>query len=57
MRKEVYVCDHCGAEFESKDGYTDMELDDLDFFANVDLCEKCYNEICKYVYDFCVFGK
>lgn len=53
MRKEVYVCDHCGAEFDSKDGYSDTRIDCFDFVDEVDLCEKCYNEISKYVYEFC----
>lgn len=57
MRKEVYICDHCGAEFDSKDGCADMDIDDFDFYTTVDLCEKCYNEICKYVFDFCGCGK
>ena len=37
--------------------YVDMEIDNFDFVTRVDLCEKCYNEICKYVFDFCGCGK
>lgn len=57
MRKEVYICDHCGQEFEYKDGFAETRIDSFDFSADVDLCEKCYNEICKYVFDFCGCGK
>lgn len=57
MRKEVYICDHCGAEFDCKDGFSDTIIDNFDFEADVDLCKNCYNEISKYVYDFCGCGK
>lgn len=56
-RKEIYICDHCGKEYEDRGGFTDTKLDDLDFYASVDLCAKCYNELCKIVYEFCKVGK
>lgn len=52
MKKEIYICDHCGKEIEPKDGFIEQELDDLDFYIRVDLCEECYQELSKYVYDF-----
>lgn len=31
MKKTVCVCDLCGAEFNPINGYSDLELNDLDF--------------------------
>lgn len=45
MRKEVYTCDHCGKEIDSMNDYTEMEINNFDFFAEVDLCKKCYQEV------------
>lgn len=56
-RKEIYVCDHCGAEFHPMNGYTDMEVDDFDFYKSVDLCSPCYDKIAKIVKEFLNGGK
>lgn len=53
MRKEIYKCDHCGKELNQMHDFTETNLDDFDFYATVDLCEKCYGEISKTVYEFC----
>ena len=52
MRKQVYVCDHCGAEFNSINGYSELELNDLDFVKEVDLCTDCYQELCNTIREF-----
>lgn len=44
MRKSVYICDHCGQEFDS-DGYTEIDLGDFPFIEEADLCSECYDEI------------
>ena len=38
MKKQICICDHCGAEFNPINGYSDMEIDDFDFIKVVDLC-------------------
>ena len=59
MRKTVYVCDHCGAEFNSINGYSELEINDFDFVKKVDLCTDCYQELCdmvgKYVHEDAVY--
>jgi hypothetical protein len=45
MRKEVYFCDHCGKEINPMNDYTDFEIDIFDFVKEVDLCQKCFNEL------------
>ena len=55
--KEIYLCDHCGKELDVRNDFTGVELDDLDFYKNVDLCDKCYNEISKIVCEFCEGSK
>lgn len=45
MRKSVYICDHCGEEFDSKVGHSEIDLGDLPFSEEADLCSECYNEI------------
>lgn len=52
MRKTVYVCDHCGAEFNSINGYSELEINDFDFIKEVDLCTDCYQELCDIVREF-----
>lgn len=52
MKKTVCVCDHCGAEFNPINGYSDLELNDLDFVKEVDLCTECFNELCDVVREF-----
>ena len=52
MRKQVYLCDHCGAELNSINGYSNMELNDFDFVKEVDLCTNCYQELCGIVREF-----
>lgn len=46
MRKQVYLCDHCGTELNPINGYSELELNDFDFIKEVDLCTDCYNELC-----------
>ena len=45
MRKEVYICDHCGKELNPMKDYTDFEIDNFNFVKEVDLCEKCFDEL------------
>jgi len=52
MKKTVCVCDHCGAEFNPINGYSDLELNDLDFVKEVDLCTECFNELCDVIREF-----
>jgi len=52
MRKTVYMCDHCGAEFNPMNGYDDIEISDFDFVKKVDLCTECYQELCDIVRKF-----
>ena len=52
MKKTVCVCDHCGAEFNPINGYSDLELNDLDFVKEVDLCTEYFNELCDVVREF-----
>ena len=52
MKKTVCVCDHCGSEFNPINGYSDLELNDLDFVKEVDLCTECFNELCDVVREF-----
>ena len=52
MKKQICICDHCGAEFNPINGYGDMELNDLDFVKEVDLCTDCFNELCDIVRKF-----
>ena len=52
MKKQICVCDHCGAEFNPINGYSDTKLDDLDFYLEVDLCTDCFNELCDMVKKF-----
>lgn len=51
MRKSVYICDHCGKEFDS-DGHTEIDLGDFPFSEEADLCSECYNEISDIVGEF-----
>ena len=55
--KRIYTCDHCGKELNAMHDFTETNLDDFDFYAEVDLCEKCYGEISKIVHGFCNIGK
>ena len=52
MKKTVCVCDHCGAEFNPINGYSDLDLNDLDFLKEIDLCTECFNELCDVVREF-----
>lgn len=52
MRKEVYICDHCGAEIHPFDDYTDMEFYSFDVTGTVDLCTRCNDELNKMVKKF-----
>lgn len=45
MIKEVYICDHCGKELDCMEDYTEMEIDDFNFWKKVDLCKNCYQEL------------
>lgn len=45
MRKEVYICDHCGKEIDCIKDYTEIEIDDFNFDKEVDLCTTCYQEL------------
>lgn len=45
MRKEVYVCDHCGKEIDSMNDYTDFEIDNFNFVKEVDLCKNCFDKL------------
>ena len=47
MKKQICICDHCGAEFNPIIGYSDMEIDDFDFIKMVDLCTDCHQELCE----------
>ena len=42
MKKQICICDHCGAEFNPINGYSDMEIDDFDFIKVIDLCTDCH---------------
>ncbi len=52
MKKQICVCDHCGAEFEPLNGYGDLKMDDFDFSKEVDLCTECFNELCDMVREY-----
>lgn len=52
MRKEVYICDHCGKQMDTLDDYCDMDIDDFDFIISVDLCVECYEELSKMIKKF-----
>lgn len=52
MRKEVYICDHCGKELNPMNDYTEIDINNFDFVKEVDLCEECYNELCNIVREF-----
>lgn len=52
MKKTVYVCDHCGKEFNSMIGYTEWEVNDFNFIKEVDLCVDCFHELCNIVREF-----
>lgn len=52
MKKQVYVCDHCSAEFNPINGYSELQLDDFGFVKEVDLCTDCYQELCNMVREF-----
>lgn len=52
MKKQICICDHCGAQFNPINGYSDMEIDDFDFIKEVDLCTDCYKELCDIIRDF-----
>ncbi len=52
MKKQICVCDHCGAEFNLINGYSDLEINDFDFIKEVDLCTECYNELCNIVREY-----
>lgn len=56
-RKVIYVCDHCGKEFESTNGYIEHQIDAFNFYEEVDLCTECFNEIDNIVREFCKLGK
>ena len=45
MRKEVYICDHCGKEISPMHDYTGIKIDVFNFVKEVDLCAKCLNEL------------
>lgn len=52
MVKQIFVCDHCGVEINPICEYSELEIDDFDFFKKVDLCVPCYREICEIVREF-----
>ena len=52
MKKQICICDHCGAEFDPINGYSDMEIDDLDFVKEIDLCIHCFQELSNLVREF-----
>lgn len=52
MKKTVYICDHCGKEFNAINGYSELQIDDFDRCDDVDLCTDCYNELCNIVSEF-----
>ena len=52
MKKQICVCDHCGAEFNPINGYSELELNNLDFVKEVDLCTDCYQELCNTIREF-----
>ena len=52
MKKTVCVCDHCRAEFNPINGYSDLNIDDFDFVKEVDLCTDCFYKLCNIVREF-----
>ena len=55
MKIEKYICDHCGVEFNALNGYSDMEIADLDFENHekvIDLCTECYQGLCDIVREY-----
>ena len=52
MKKTICVCDHCGAEFNPINGYSDIEINNFDFVKEVDLCTECFNELCEFIRKF-----
>ena len=57
MKKQICVCDHCGAEFNPSDGCSDIDVDDFDFYGTVDLCTECYQELCTMLRRFVKWGE
>lgn len=45
MRKNLYICDHCGKELNEMRDFTDMKIDTFLDYIETDLCSKCFREL------------
>ena len=45
MRKNSYICDHCGRELDGMRDFTDMKIDTFLDYIETDLCDKCFHEL------------
>ena len=52
MRKELFICDHCGKEYDITSGLLDVNISGLIDFMKADLCSKCFHELNDAVYDY-----
>lgn len=48
MKRTIVVCDRCRKQFKPKDESRTVELTWRDC-VEVDLCEDCYNDLCKWL--------
>lgn len=53
MMKQIYTCDHCGKELNAMIDFIDIDVDDLNEWFNIDLCRSCYEELTRFVIEFC----
>lgn len=53
MRNTVFTCDHCGKELDEMHDYTEMEIIDLAYYIETDLCKKCYEELSNIILEYC----
>lgn len=45
MRKELFICDHCGKELNEMKDFTNMHIDNFLEFMDTDLCSECFHEL------------
>lgn len=47
MRREIYVCDHCGKEINDNNGWIGQNIVlPLIEWSDVDLCDDCIKKLC-----------